>query len=338
MFKKPLILLFLLIFFAPLKAYGELIVLATPYDQDSYYEDVLDDIIDFHIDYATIIKAHGDDVLILTNDSLYEDYVEALGAAHVIKYEMFDIWMRDFSLSNRASPILFRYSAAGQGGDQQAADDVQEAFRYFLSDMGIPVERTALINDGGNFVEDGHGNVVVSKKFLRDNRLREQQARERLQALPAIKQVAFIDSDEQGGLEHADGVVSFIDENTLIINHYPDDPDYMRQLKADLRRGLPQVKLHEMITAYDGSQIYDDRFGSACGIYTNALVTSKHIYFPQFGVPEDKIALQTIKKLTSRKVIPVRSDGICYMGGGVRCMSWQTSKDYAQKIRQYFLN
>ena len=100
-------------------------------------------------------------------------------------------------------------------------------------------------------------------------------------------------------------------------------PDYAKQLKADLKRGIPNVKIREIITPYDGSEIYDEKFGSACGLYTNMLVTPERIYFPQFGIKEDAVALQQIRSVTKRTVVPVQSSNVCHMGGGVRCMSWQ---------------
>ena len=189
-----------------------------------------------------------------------------------------------------------------------------------------PFKETGLFNDGGNFVDDYAGNVVISRKFLRDNKLSEPSARNKLRTLLAIKHVAFIEADEQGGLEHADGVVSFVDTNTLIINSYPDDPEYARKLIADLRRGLPGVKIHQIITPYDGSKIHDGRFGSACGLYTNALVTPERIYFPQFGIPADAIALKQLHAVTRRQIVPVASRKVCFMGGGVRCMSLATAR------------
>ena len=177
------------------------------------------------------------------------------------------------------------------------------------------------MNDGGNWVEDGYGNVVLSTKFLADNKLTESEARKKLMTLTGAKQIAFIEADEQG-LEHADGVVSFVDQNTLVINSYPEDPDYAKQLKADLKRGIPNVKIREIIAPYDGSEIYDEKFGSACGLYTNMLVTPERIYFPQFGIKEDAVALQQIRSITKRTVVPVQSSNVCHMGGGVRCMSW----------------
>jgi agmatine deiminase len=275
----------------------------------------------------------------LTDNSSYDRYARALGKDKVVVAPMSDIWMRDLTTSNPVLPVMFRYTAAGQGGGQRGqsdADSVQETLAAMVEDAAITFRESDLLNDGGNFVDDYAGNVVVSRKFLHDNKLTEARGREALRKLTKARNVAFIDADEQGGLEHADGVVSFVDTNTLLINSYPEDPGYSHQLKADLRRGLPGVKIHEIITPYDGSQIYDERFGSACGLYTNALVTPERIYFPQFGVPEDKIALEQVKVSTTREVIPVSSQQVCQMGGGVRCMSWQLRGESASSLKAYF--
>ena len=307
-------------------AMAELIILAAPRTGDPYYERVKDGIFNFHITYAQKLLDNGDQVLILTDKKSHERYKEALGQRHVVLFAVSDIWMRDFAPANVVSPIMFRYTAAGQGGGRQGqrdADAVQEELARFAQRAGVIYPETDLLNDGGNFVDDYSGNAVVSRKFLRDNHLTEPQGRKRLRQLTGIRHVAFIESDEQGGLEHADGVVSFVDTNTLVINSYPDKPRYARQLKADLKRGLPGVKIHEIVTPYDGSNIHDERFGSACGLYTNALVTPERIYLPQFGIPEDKIALAQVKAVTSRDVVAVDAREVCFMGGGVRCLSWQ---------------
>ncbi len=270
---------------------------------------------------------------------------------------MLDICMRDFSLANVTNPIMFRYTPAGQGGSQQDSSEVQERLVAFMKDMDISFKKSDLLNDGGNFVDDYAGNVVISKKFLRDNNLSEREGRQTIKLINGVKNVAFIEADEQGGLEHGglehgglehggleqgglehgglehgDGVVSFVDTNTLIINSYPEDDVYAQELKRDLKRGLPNVKIHEIVTPYDGSVIYDERFGSACGLYTNALVTAKHIYFPQFGIKGDAIALKQIKAATTRIIIPVLASPVCHMGGGVRCMSWQLRGSSAMKL------
>ena len=321
----------------PTYAKAELIVLAAPRTGDPYYAKVTEQIFQFHVAYAKLIEGR-DDLLILVDKPAYNRYVKAIGVGKVAIVPMEDIWMRDFSTSNVVRPMMFRYSAEGQGGGkrgQRDADAVQENLALLADKAKMPFEESDLLNDGGNFVDDFAGNVVISRKFLRDNRLSEKVARQKLQKMRGIKNIAFIEADEQGGLEHADGVVSFIDENSLIINAYPDDPAYGKGLKQDLKRGLPNVKIHEIITPYDGAKIYDKKFGSACGLYTNALVTPQRIYFPQFNIAEDAIALKQIRAITKKEVVPVPSHHVCFMGGGVRCMSWQLRGASAKQLLGY---
>lgn len=319
---------------------SELIVLAAVPDSDRYYQGREAQIMDFHINYAKAIIEAGDDVIILAPDAQYRSYADALGEAHVAAEEQADIWMRDFTIANPQDPIMFRYSAAGQadeyGGNQNEADYVQDRFARIADKAKLSFIETDLINDGGNWVDDGTGRVVISRKFLTDNNLSEEDAYDRLREISGAKHIAFIDADEQGGLEHADGVAAFIDRHVLVINSYATDPDYAAELKADLRYGLPGVTLHEIITPYDGSKIYDERYGSACGLYTNMLVTPKRIYFPQFGISEDEFALSQIRGWTDKRVIPVMSSPVCQMGGGVRCMSWQLRGENAERLKRYF--
>jgi agmatine deiminase len=321
----------------PTRSQAELIVLAAPVSDDIYYSEVADGIFDFHIAYAKAILKH-DQVLVLTDAGAYQRYADALGSDAVLVFPMLDIWARDFGSANPSQPTLFRYTAAGQGGGRQGQDDadaVQHPLVKLANDADLSFLSTQLLNDGGNFVDDYAGNVVVSRKFLHDNDLSEEEGRIALSHATGARYIAFITADEQGGLEHADGVVSFVDTNTLIINAYPEDPAYARQLRRDLEDSLPGVSIHEVVTPYDGSSIYDERFGSACGLYTNALVTPDRIYFPQFGIPEDALALSQVRAATSREVIPVRSDQVCQMGGGVRCMSWQLRGANADALLSY---
>lgn len=303
---------------------SDLILLASPDARNGFYRDKIDDILGFHINYAKQIIHSGDDVLILTSKEFYQSYITALSSDKVIIAPMLDIWMCDFTFTNPEKPIMFRYTAEGQGGGKQnqiQADHVQSVFYEFATNKGLEFIRTNILNDAGNFVYDYKGSVVISTKFLRDNNLSENQARKKLKSLIPIKHIAFIEAEDEGILEHADGIVSFIDENTIVINSYPEYPEYSKKLKKKLTEGLPNVRIYEIITPYSEEKLSSKKFGSACGIYTNMLVTRSKIYFPIFGIPEDEIALEQIKNITSKKVIPVLSSQICDMGGAVRCMS-----------------
>ncbi|MCL9781711.1 agmatine deiminase family protein [Vibrio sp. S4M6] len=318
---------------------AELIVLASPPDSSGYYHQHVDDIVDFQINYAKHILDNDDDVLILTANEFYKTYVKALGKDHVLVFPMDDIWMRDFTLTNPGgTPIAFRYTAEGQAGNphpQEVADEVQDTFFQLVEDADLHYKETDLLNDGGNVVDDYAGNVIMSTKFLRDNHLNEDQARTKLKALMGAKHIAFIEADELGGLEHADGVASFVDENTVVVNDYPTDQAYTKELKDELKRQLPGVHVVAIAAPYDANSTVDPKFPSACGLYTNMLVTPDSIYFPQFGIPEDKIAIKQLQAVTDKKIVPVSSQSICGMGGGVRCMSLQLRGENAQRLMHY---
>ena len=315
----------------------ELIVLIAPNSDDKYYAPMRENIMKFQVDFAKTIAQH-DDVIILADEADFAEYSQVLDAKHVAIATMADIWARDFGLINPHAPKMFLYSSAGQGGGingEAEAYAVQEYLTELTHSANLKYENVELINDGGNWVEDYAGNVVISRKFLVDNQLSESNAKAILRTETGAVNIAFIDADEEGGLEHADGIVSFIDENSLMINTYDEYPEYAAKLKSDLRAGLPNVKITEIVTPYIGSEIYDSRFGSACGLYTNALVTPHRIYFPQFGIPEDAIALAQIRAATNREVIPIDSAKVCEMGGGVRCMSWQLRGEKATNLAAY---
>lgn len=317
---------------------AELIILAAPVGGDSYYAEVRHDILEFQIEFGRRIREAGDDVIVLADETTAPQFEAALGARHVAIYPVEDIWARDFGSSNAAEPVFFRYTAAGQGGGrrgQRDADAVQSAFLGLVAEADLDIAAVPTLNDGGNLVDDYAGSVVVSRKFLRDNNLDAAAGRQLLRRLTGANHIAFIEADEQGGLEHADGVVSFIGPNTLVINSYPEDPDYAAGLRTALEDGLPGVEIHEIATPYDGNDMYDDRFGSACGLYTNALVTPHRIYLPQFGIAEDAVVLAQVRQLTDREVIPIASSGVCHMGGGVRCMSWQMRGENARRLSAY---
>ncbi len=317
---------------------SELIILAAPASDDEYYQGMHEEIASFQIEFAQRIIAAGDEVLILTDVEQASSLEDKLGQDHILRAPQLDIWLRDFGTANAAAPAMFGYTAEGQGGGrsgQKEADIVQDELVDLIAAAGIDFAELDFLNDGGNFVEDGAGMAVLSRKFLRDNSLSESAARLALRRELGLEHIASIEADEQGGLEHSDGVVAFIEPGVLVINAYPDDPDYARDLKRDLHAGLPDVELHEIVTPYDGSTIYDERFGSACGLYTNMLVTPERIYLPQFGIPEDEQALATIQALTDKTIVPVPSGAICQMGGGVRCMSWQLRGTAAANLLAY---
>ena len=321
---------------------GELIVLVAPTATDDYYFPVAAEVQDFQVGFAEAIAAAGDTFLIFADAIVAPKYRSALsdGAlarGRVVTEGLREPWARDLSPANPEKPVLFRYTAAGQGGgpgSQRHADSLQREFKQFLRRAGVPFIESKLLNDGGNLVDDGAGRAVISRKFLRDNKLSEAVARQKLQELGGLKHVAFIETDDPGGLEHSDGTVAFLEPNLLIVNEY-ENKTYESALHRDLKAGLPGVRIHTIANAFDDSRVFDERFGTICGLYANALVTPQRVYLPQYGLPEDSVVLEKVRSLTRKTVVPVMSKQVCHLGGAARCMAYQVRGTGAERLKSY---
>ena len=157
----------------------ELIVVAAPAADDPYYVEARDAIIAFHLAFAAAAEGR-DDFLVLADRAAYATYEAALGAERVALAPQADIWARDFSPANAHHPVRFGYTAEGQGGGRRGRADaqyVQSRFDAVFRKAGVAAQNATLFNDGGNFVEDGAGRAVLSRKFLRDNRMDAAEAR-----------------------------------------------------------------------------------------------------------------------------------------------------------------
>lgn len=313
------------------RAEGEraLLVLAAPKAGDAYYAPVRDAVLAFQRAYAEAALPH-DDVVILTDAAGWAYFAETLPEDILIQAPMLDIWARDYSPVAPRGPIHFRYAAAAQGGSQGDADAVQDVFADSIAEFGIEPPATDLILDGGNFVGDGAGKAIVTDRFLDDNGLTEAEGIAALKNVVGLDAVAIIPTDDPEGLGHADGMVMFADPDTIFLNAY-DEP-FRTDIRSILHEAFPGTRVLDMPVVWH-DQPYDARYGTACGIYVNAVVTDTAIYVPQFGLPEDAQAVALLRAQTNKVVVPIESTGVCDMGGSARCTVWHAEGAIARALR-----
>jgi agmatine/peptidylarginine deiminase len=318
----PLILLIGVFNFVPViakEAKRELVILAAPRFTDSYYAPFYDHIIKFQIEYAQKLLKN-DKLLILVDDVAFKKFRPFILKENLVRFSTYDIWMRDFSpVTLRNKRVSFRYAKAAQGGSQKEADLVQNSFWSFLKQHGIKTKKSSLVLDGGNIVYS-EDKAIVTDRFLQDNNLSKKEGVARLKSLLGISKVAIIPNDDPEGLAHADGMVSFVENDVLLVNQYSGE--FGRRVRSELKNVFPSTKILEIPVVYGGQKV-DSRFSSACGVHLNAMVTSKAIYLPTFKTPEDLKVLNLIKGHTSKVIETVDARGVCKMGGSTRCLTWQ---------------
>ena len=225
-----------------------------------------------------------------------------------------EIWARDFMpIKTRSGRyISFRYEPsypADHEGERTKFKDIASQFDFDVTYSNINL-------DGGNVVfSPSKEKVIISRRIFTENQgYQEDELVGELSKLLEAE-VIIIEALKSDMTGHADGMVRFASEDTVLIN------------KTGWKMGLEQR--HKTDLEGEGFKViefpYHDshRGKDATGSYLNYLETPRHIFLPVFDVPEDKIALSTAREVFPKEVIPVKITEIPKDGGVFNCISWE---------------
>jgi len=306
-----------------------LLVLSAPSIHETYYSSAFQLIVDFQINYAKAIMGNDNVVLIVDKDTR-SYYRGKLPEDVLITADVYDIWVRDFTTVNPLNPVQFKYTWASM--TQQESVEVQNSFKTFADQYGIQRATTNLLLDGGNIVDNYAGKVITTIRFMDDNNLTYEEAKQKLMDLLGATEVAIVEPDEDV-LAHSDGMVSWIDENVLLVNYYSSDPTFRNLVMDELQSAFPNTTIIEVPVQFTTNPPGQwDGFESACGVNINSTVTFKNIYVPIFNMSHDQQAVDIILQNTTKNVLTVNAKNVCPMGGSIRCLTWQLTGENAEKL------
>lgn len=241
-----------------------------------------------------------------------------------------DIWVRDFAPVQVAEDVLlkFRYAPDYLQGHEHliTGDDVVESFR----DLGKCC-RSEIILDGGNIV-GCRGKAILTNKVYKENPGWDRpQLRKQLQELLRVDQLIVIPKEPYDPIGHADGMVRFIDERTVLVNDYSVvDPSFGDRLAGVLRQH--QFRIETLPYFHDGRS--RQGIPSAVGTYINLIQTDRVIVAPVYGAAQDEIALTKLESLFgSVPIISLDCTDLAREGGVLHCVS--ASYHISPKIRQH---
>lgn len=188
-------------------------------------------------------------------------------------------------------------------------------YEAMIKKLELPCQKTRLVLDGGNVVK-GENAVIMTDKVLRENALyREGAVIEQLEKLFDCR-VCLIPWDRYEMFGHADGMVRFIDRDTVLMNNYADiDKGFRKRLLDALKwHGFGVEELH-----------YDKPRGSKYSwAYLNFLQVDGRIFVPGLGIEEDRMAVEQIQAFyPDHKVVLVPEClELVRDGGALNCVTW----------------
>ena len=261
---------------------------------------------------------------ILKTNNTYKPAADNLFAAldfFNIKYKFIlntkDIWVRDFMPVKTMSGkyISFRYEPGYLYDYPELKTDYrkdisgeQKLARLTYSDISL---------DGGNVVySPSKQKVIISDRVFSENP--EYPATRLVSDLENLleTQVIIIPSlpakyDMTG---HADGMVRFLDENTVLGNRVRG--------RNTLEKRITSVLQSHAINTIE-FPYFESRGISAEGCYLNYLETDSHIFMPVFKNKVDTEAVDLAAEVFSKTIVPVYVSEIAKEGGALNCISWE---------------
>ena len=259
--------------------------------------------------------------MLLKTASKYSRLAESLFSAVSDSGERFalfdgakDIWARDYMpiKTKRGQYISFRYEPSYLADDPQLRTD-------FKADVAphfpLSVTYSNINLDGGNIVfSPSQKRAVITDRVFPENPEYDKNTLVSLLEKLLEAEIVIIPSLKSDMTGHADGVVRFVNENTVIGNTSPYKNGYEQQVK----RALEKCGISVLDFPY-----FDSKGISAVGSYLNFLETEKRIFLPVFGDGQDEMAVKCAKEVFDKKIIPVNISDIAKEGGVLNCISWE---------------
>lgn len=226
-----------------------------------------------------------------------------------------DIWARDYMPVKTKSGkyISFRYEPSYLANHPQLRTnfktDIAPSFKFdnlVYTDINL---------DGGNVVfSPSKEKVIISDRVFSENP--EYDKNTLLLELEKLLEASLIiiPSLKNDMTGHADGMVRFVDENTVVTNAPLSPYGFETKVKKSLQNyGFNVVDFPYFYSKGD----------SAVGCYLNYLATEKSIFLPVFGVDTDNEAIKLAKNIFDKTIIPVNINEIAEYGGLLNCISWE---------------
>jgi agmatine deiminase len=186
------------------------------------------------------------------------------------------------------------------------------------SEVGINTVKADIILDGGN-VTRCKNSVIVTDRIFKDNPCYERKKLiKTLYEFLEVEKLYLIPEQPGDFTGHSDGMIRFVDENTVVINDYARENQRF-QSAFDIaihNTGLDYVKL-----AYNP---YDNKSNDqANGDYINFLQMENTLVVPTFGIREDDIAIRCLETIyPQQKIVTIESNEVANDGGVLNCISW----------------
>jgi agmatine deiminase len=230
-----------------------------------------------------------------------------------------DIWAVDYMpiQVEKGNFVQFVYDPGYLKYSRETISDVDNICKA----IDIITRKSPIKLDGGNVVRTVDKVIMCDRIFKENPKIARKDLVQELENIFHVEKVIFIPTDPYDFTGHADGILRFYDNNTVLMNEYLElDKEYELGVQLALHKaGLNYIKIP--FNVYDN--INDQQ---ANGEYINFLQMKQAVIVPTFGIKEDEQAVRQFEELFhGQKIATILCKEIAEKGGILNCISWNIS-------------
>jgi len=246
--------------------------------------------------------------------------LDDFGAKYEFLADTKDIWARDYMpiQINKDTYIEYRFDPDYLQKARKGYRDLKTYPDIVCDTLKLKTKKTDLVMDGGNFVKSIDC-VIFTDKIVKENRIsfNKTDLIKKLQETFEVEKIVLIPWDKSEEYGHSDGMVRFINEETVVTQYY--FRDYEPMLKPLKQAGLN-------IEYIDYNVKKKDKRDWA---YLNFLQTKNLILLPKFGIEHDEQAFKQIENFYpdyKGGIAQIDMNETVIFGGTLNCISWTTKE------------
>ncbi|UCE90768.1 MAG: agmatine deiminase family protein [Methanobacteriota archaeon] len=292
------------------------------------------------VEYQSVIEAVNrfEPVTVLSDPSTVVDVREKSGdGAPVIVVDLDDSWIRDngpifvTSAAGDVALVDFLFNAWGSKGPHSKDERVPESLSR---ELRVRRYVANMVLEGGSISVDGEGTLMTTEQCLlnpnRNPSMDGEQIEGGLKDFLGVSKVLWLGRGQAEDVTdgHVDGVACFSGPKTVIIAHTDDTSDPNHDMLAENRARLEtstdakgrSIEIIDLVQPRPREHLGHDITPG----YINHYVANGGIVAPEFGIPEDPVAAETLRSCyPDREVVTVSVPCIEVGGGGIHCITQQ---------------
>jgi agmatine deiminase len=192
--------------------------------------------------------------------------------------------------------------------------------KHALKAIKLTPDYVNIVLDGGNVVKSNNKVILTTKIFKENPGISEYDLIDEIKNVLQVQQVIIIPQEPQDFVGHADGMVRFINEDTVLINQYPKQKPY-EDFAYIFRWSLRNAGINYVELPYESWKNADSN--DATGCYINFLEIQNFVFYPVYGIAADELALLRLQTVfADRQLIKIDCRELAKFGGVLNCATW----------------